>query len=112
MDVRQGSFLLYALWDRLVFFGGAIRLDCCFECRRRGSCNVDRFAHSGEQLLSQLLDVLSCSSLYDFRSPERIARLLLCKDNSSFCILPRLTLQFGTPFCIFGAVLGLLCAIT
>jgi hypothetical protein len=112
LDVRQGSFLLYALWDRLVFFGGAIRLDCCFDCRRRGSCNVDRFAHSGEQLLSQLLNVLSCSSLYNFRSPERIARLLLRKGNSSFCILPRLTLQFGTPFCVFGAVLGLLRAMT
>ncbi|TDH60975.1 hypothetical protein E2C06_19175 [Dankookia rubra] len=96
----------------MVFFGGAIRLDCGFDCRRRGSCNVDRFAHSGEQLLSQPLDVLSCSGLYGFRSPERIARLLLCKDNSSFCILPRLTLQFGTPFCIFGAVLGLVRAMT
>jgi hypothetical protein len=95
-----------------VFFGGAIRLDCCFECRRRGSSNVDRFADSGEQLLSQLLDVLSCSSLYDFRSRERISRLLLCNGSSSFCILPRFTLQFGTPFCVFGAVLGLLRAMT
>ena len=110
--MRQGSVLLYAVRDRLVFFGGALRLDCCFECRRRGSCNVDRFAHSGEQLLSQLLDVLSCSSLYDFRSPERIARLLLCNGSSSFCILPRLTLQLGTSFCIFGPVLCLLRAMT
>ena len=104
--MRQGSVLLYAVRDRLVFFGGAIRLDCGFDCRRRGSCNFDGLAHSGEQLLSQLLDALSCSSLYDFRSPERISRLLLCSGSSGFCILPRLTLQFGTLFCGFGAVLG------
>src|SRR4051794_5861223 len=110
--MRQGPVLLYALADRLVFFGGAIRLDCCFDCRRRGSCKVDRFAHSGEQFLSYLLDALSCSSLDDFRSHERISRLLLCNGSSSFCILPRLTLQFGTPFCIFGAALGLLRAMT
>jgi hypothetical protein len=110
--MRQGSVLLYAVRDRLMFFDGTIRLDCCFDCRRRGSCNVDRFAHSSEQLLSQLLNALSCSSLYDFRSPERIAHLLLCNGSSSFCILPRLTLQFGTLFCVFGALFGLLRAMT
>jgi hypothetical protein len=109
--MRQASVLLYAVRGCLVFFGGAIRLDCSFDCRRRGSCDVNRFVDGGEQLLSQLLDALSCRSLDDFRSPERISRLLLCNGSSSFGILARLTLQFGTFFCIFGAVLGLLCAV-
>ena len=108
--MRQASVLLYAVRGCLVFFGGAIRLDCSFDCRRRGSCDVNRFVDGVEQLLSQLLDALSCSGLYDVRPPERIARLLLCNGGSSFCILPRLTFQLGTPFGIFGAVLGLLCA--
>ncbi|MFC7478248.1 hypothetical protein ACFQS7_28160 [Dankookia sp. GCM10030260] len=110
--MRQGSVLLYTVQDRLVFFGGAIRLNCCFDCRRRGSCNVDRFADCGEQLLSQLFDALACSSLDDFRSPERISRLLLCDGSASFSILTRFTLQFDTLFCVVGAVLGLLCATT
>jgi len=109
--MRQASVLLYAMRGRLVLFGGAIRLDCCFDCRDRGSCDVGRFADGGEQLLSQLLDAFFCNSLYDFRAPERIARLLLCEGNLNFGILARLTLQFGTFFCIFGAVLGLLCAV-
>jgi hypothetical protein len=108
--VRQASVLLDATLGDLVFYGGAIRLDCSFDCRRRGSCDVDRFVDGGEQLLSQLLDALSCSRLDDFRVPERISRRLLCNGSSSFGILARLTLQFGTSFCVFGAVLGLLCA--
>jgi hypothetical protein len=108
--MRQASVLLYAVRGCLVFFGGATRLDCSFDCRRRGSCDVDRFVDGVEQLLSQLLDPLSCSILGDFRLPQRISRLLLCNGSSSFGILARLTLQFGTSFCIFGAVLGLLCA--
>jgi hypothetical protein len=110
--MRQGSVPFYAVRDCLVLFGGAIRLDCCLDCRRRSSCNVDCFADNGEQFLSQLLDALFCSSLYDLRSPKRISRLLLCNGSSSFCILPRLTLQFGTLFCVFGAMLGLLRAMT
>jgi hypothetical protein len=108
----QGSILLCAVSDRLVFFGGAIRLDCRFDCRRRGPCNVDCLADSGEQLLSQLFGALSHRNLYDFRSPNCIARLLLCNGNSSFCIQPGVTLQFGTLFGVFGAALGLLRAVT
>ena len=110
--MRQTLVLLYAVRGRSVFFGGIIRLDRCFDCRRRGSCDLDRFADGGEQLLSQLLDPLSCSILDDFRLPERISRLLLCNGSSSFGILARLTLQFGTLFCVFGALFGLLRAMT
>ncbi|MFC7477510.1 hypothetical protein ACFQS7_24330 [Dankookia sp. GCM10030260] len=110
--MRQDSVLRYTVRDRLVFFGGAMRLNCCFDCRRRGSCDVDRFADCDEQLLSQLFDALSCSSLDDVRSAERISRLLLCDGSANFSILARFTLQFDTPFCVVGAVLGLLCATT
>jgi hypothetical protein len=110
--MRQASVLLDAMRGRLVLFGGAIRLDCCFDCRCRGSCDVDRFADGGEQLLPQLLDALSCSSLYDFRARKRIARLLLCEGDLSFGSLAHLTLQFGTLFCVFGALFGLLRAMT
>jgi hypothetical protein len=110
--MRQTLVLLYAVRGRSVFFGGIIRLDRCFDCRRRGSCDLDRFADGGEQLLSQLLDALSCSSLDGVRPPERIAHLLLSNSNSGFGILPRLTLQFGPLFCGLGTLLGLLGAMT
>lgn len=106
------SVSLYTRRGCPMFVSGAIRLDCCFNYRRCGSCDVDCFADGSKQFLSQLLDGGSSCSFNGCCTFERIACFLLRNRSSCFGVQSRSALHFGAIFRFCSTVLSFLCPAT